>query len=139
MTHWLYENKEIEDIPEGYFGFVYLITNIKTGRKYIGKKQFNSYRSKKIKGKTRKKRFVLESDWKDYWGSCEELKEDIKILGEDSFKREILKLCKTRGDLTYSEVEFQIKKDVLTALDSEGRRLYYNSNIMSRWFSKSKS
>ena len=136
MTTWIYENKEVQEIPEGYFGFVYLITNKITGRKYIGKKQFNSYRSKKVKDKKRRKRYILESDWKYYWGSCEELLEDIKELGEDNFSREILRLCKTKRDLTYSEVELQIKADVLTALDEKGHRLYYNSNIMSRWFCK---
>lgn len=134
MRTWIYENKEVQEIPEGCFGFVYLITNKITGRKYIGKKQFNSYRSKKVKDKKRRKRYILESDWKDYWGSCEELLEDIKELGEDNFSREILRLCKTKRDLTYSEVELQIKADVLTALDEKGNRLYYNSNIMSRWF-----
>lgn len=136
MRTWIYENKEVQEIPEGCFGFVYLITNKITGRKYIGKKQFNSYRSKKVKDKKRRKRYILESDWKDYWGSCEELLEDIKELGEDNFSREILRLCKTKRDLTYSEVELQIKADVLTALDEKGHRLYYNSNIMSRWFSE---
>lgn len=136
MRTWIYENKEVQEIPEGCFGFVYLITNKITGRKYIGKKQFNSYRSKKVKDKKRRKRYILESDWKDYWGSCEELLEDIKELGEDNFSREILRLCKTKRDLTYSEVELQIKADVLTALDEKGNRLYYNSNIMSRWFSE---
>lgn len=136
MRTWIYESKELTESPEGYFGFVYLITNIKTGRMYIGKKQFNSYRSKKVKDKKRRKRYVLESDWQEYWGSCEELKEDIKTLGEENFKRQVLKLCETKRDLTYSEVEFQIKNDVLTALDKKGRRLYYNSNIMSRWFCK---
>jgi serine/threonine protein kinase len=136
MANWLYEGSELESIPEGVFGFVYLITNTQTGRMYIGKKQFNSYRSKKIKGKTRKKRYVLESDWKEYWGSCEELKEDIQKIGEENFKREIIKLCKTKGELTYSEVETQIKVDCLTAVDERGNRLYYNSNIMSRWFAK---
>jgi hypothetical protein len=133
---WIYQNSELKEIPEGYFGFIYIITNLKTGRKYIGKKQFSSYRSKKVKGKKNRKRFVLESDWKDYWGSCKELLEEIKLIGSDSFKREIIKLCKTRGELTYSEVELQIKSDVLSALDTEGRRLYYNSNILSRWFAK---
>jgi len=136
MRTWIYENKEVKEIPEGFFGFVYLITNKITGRKYIGKKQFNSYRSKKVKDKKRRKRYVLESDWREYWGSCEELLKDIEALGEDSFKREIVKLCKTKGELTYSEVELQIKADVLTALDEKGNRLYYNSNIMSRWFCK---
>lgn len=139
MRTWIYENKEVNEIPDGFFGFVYLITNIKTGRMYIGKKQFNSYRSKKVKDKKRRKRYVLESDWQEYWGSCEELKEDIKTLGEENFKRQVLKLCETKRDLTYSEVEFQIKNDVLTALDKKGRRLYYNSNIMSRWFAKKES
>lgn len=136
---WIYEDKELTEVPEGYFGFVYLITNLKTGKMYIGKKQFNSYRSKKVKGKKNRKRYVVESDWNDYWGSCEELKEDIKTLGEENFKRQVLKLCETKRDLTYSEVEFQIKNDVLTALDKKGRRLYYNSNIMSRWFAKKES
>lgn len=136
MRTWIYENKEVNEIPEGFFGFVYLITNKITGRKYIGKKQFNSYRSKKVKDKKRRKKYVLESDWREYWGSCEELLKDIEELGEDSFKREIVKLCKTKGELTYSEVELQIKADVLTALDEKGHRLYYNSNIMSRWFCK---
>jgi hypothetical protein len=139
MRIWIYENEEVQEIPEGCFGFVYLITNKITGRKYIGKKQFNSYRSKKVKDKKRRKRYILESDWKEYWGSCEELLEDIKELGEDNFSREILRLCKTKRDLTYSEVELQIKADVLTALDEKGNRLYYNSNIMSRWFSSNSS
>jgi hypothetical protein len=136
MRTWIYENKEYVEMNPIYFGFIYIITNEITGRKYIGKKQFNSYRSKKVKDKKRRKHFVLESDWKDYWGSCEELLEDIQKFGEENFKREILKLCKTKGDLTYSEVELQIKADCLTALDEKGNRLYYNSNIMSRWFSK---
>lgn len=136
MRTWIYENKEVQEIPEGCFGFVYLITNKITGRKYIGKKQFNSYRSKKVKDKKRRKHFVLESDWKEYWGSCEELLEDIKELGEDNFSREILRLCKTKRDLTYSEVELQIKADCLTAVDKKGNRLYYNSNIMNRWFAQ---
>lgn len=136
MRTWIYENKELQEIPEGFFGFVYLITNNITGRKYIGKKQFNSYRSKKVKDKKRRKHYILESDWKDYWGSCEELLEDIKEFGVKNFSREILRLCKTKRDLTYSEVELQIKADVLTALDEKGNRLYYNSNIMNRWFSK---
>jgi hypothetical protein len=138
MKNWIYEEKELDNLPEGYFGFVYCITNTLTGRMYIGKKQFNSYRTKKIKDKKRKKKIVLESDWKEYWGSCHELAEDIYRYGEDNFKREIVKLCKTKGELTYSEIELQIKNDVLTAVDSEGRRMYYNSNIMNRFFTKSK-
>jgi hypothetical protein len=133
---WIYQNSELKEIPEACFGFIYIITNLKTGRKYIGKKQFSSYRSKKVKGKKNRKRFILESDWKDYWGSCKELLEEIRLLGSENFSREIVKLCKTKGELTYSEVELQIKSDCLTAILEDGTRAYYNSNIMSRWFSK---
>lgn len=136
MKNWIYEETEILQAPEGFFGFVYVITNLQTGRMYIGKKQFNSYRSKKVKDKKRRKRYILESDWKEYWGSCEEVKEDIQKIGEENFKREIIKLCKTKGELTYSEVEVQIKADCLTAVDKKGNRLYYNSNIMNRWFAQ---
>lgn len=134
MKNWIYENKELEEIPEGYFGFVYCITNTLSGKKYIGKKQFNSYRTKKIKDKKRKKRLVLESDWREYWGSCQELAEDIYRYGEENFRREIVRLCKTKKELTYNEMELQVKNDVLTAVDSNGIYLYYNSNIMNRFF-----
>lgn len=136
MINWIYNNEELSEYPEGYFGFIYKITNIITGRSYIGKKQFLSYRSKKVKGKIRKKRYTKESDWKNYWGSCEELLAEIKESGTQNFRREIVKFCKTKGELTYSEVELQIKSDCLTALLEDGTRAYYNSNIMSRWFAK---
>ena len=101
---WFYHNttKEFteEDIKD-YFGFVYLITNTQTGRKYIGKKFFTKSKTRQIKGK--KKKFRVSSDWMKYWGSNTELQEEVKLLGEGIFRREILHLCKTRSACSYME------------------------------------
>ena len=89
---WLYNDKEIgdEDI-EGYVSFVYRITNLETGKKYIGKKVLKTYQKKKVKGKTRKKKVEKESKWREYFGSNLNLLADVEKLGRDKFKREILK------------------------------------------------
>ena len=131
--HW--NNLPNDFDPDDWFGFVYQITNKETGRMYIGKKQIHSYRRKKVKGRKNRKRVTSESKWKEYTGSCEELNLEIKNTGKEKFTFEVLKLCKTRGELTFSEVEYQIKNDVLTLLLEDGTRAFYNSNIMSRWFS----
>ena len=131
--HW--NNLPDDFDPDEWFGFVYMITHKETDRKYIGKKQIHSYRRKKVKGRKNRKRVVSESKWREYTGSCDELNEEIEIQGKEKFTFEVLKLCKTKGELTFSEVEYQIKNDVLTALLENGNRAYYNSNIMSRWFS----
>tara|TARA_R100000152_G_C6778295_1_gene208843 strand:+ start:2787 stop:3200 length:414 start_codon:yes stop_codon:yes gene_type:complete len=133
--HWT--NLPNDFNPDDWFGFIYLITHNETGRKYIGKKQIHSYRRKKVKGRKNRKRVVSESKWREYTGSCDELNEEIEAQGKEKFTFEVLKLCKTKGELTFSEVESQIKNDVLSALLEDGSRAYYNSNIMSRWFSKS--
>ena len=98
---WLYNDKEIgDDEIEGYASFVYMITNLETGKRYIGKKIFKSIRKQKVKGKTRRKKVTKDSDWKSYFGSNKLLQEDVERLGSDRFRREILKLCKTRGTLS---------------------------------------
>jgi len=122
---------------DDWFGFVYCITRKDTQRKYIGKKQTSSYRRKKVKGRTNRKKVISESNWKKYTGSCDELNQEIEELGKDKFTFEVLKLCKTKGELTFSEVKYQFKYDVLTSILENGEREYYNSNIMSRWFSSS--
>ncbi len=83
------------------FGFVYMITHLKTGRKYIGKKFFTKSKTKQVKGK--KKRSRVSSDWLNYWGSNKKLQEEVKENGKDQYIREILHLCKTRSECSYWE------------------------------------
>lgn len=130
---WTYNNQYFDSNDIGdYFGFVYLITNKSNGRKYIGRKYFWSFR--KPKGKKRKVK--QESNWKKYWGSCDELKEDIKILGKDNFKREILSLHKTQGKVNFEETRQLFYHNVLTESLDNGEPLYYNSQILSRYYRK---
>jgi len=122
---WLFENKKItSDIIEDYIGFVYCITNNVNGKRYIGKKLFKNTRRTKVKGKSRRKITIKESDWKNYWGSNKVLQEDVKTLGEDNFERVILKLCKTKGECNYWEAKYQMQYEVLES-DS-----WYNDWIM---------
>ena len=130
---WLYNEKpfESDDILD-YFGFVYLIDCDTTGRKYIGRKYFWSFRTPK--GKSRKVK--SESDWKKYYGSCPELKEDVEKYGRESFGRTILSLHKTKGKTNFEETRQLFTNGVLTeALDS-GTPAFYNSNILNRYFRK---
>lgn len=120
---WLYQGKEIdEDQIDGYTGFVYLITNLTNNRRYIGKKLFKSTRTKVIKGKRKKVR--KDSDWRDYYGSNAALKEDVASLGPESFTREILHLCKSKGTANYLEMKEQIDRRVLESDE------WYNDWIM---------
>ena len=130
---WIY-NGVIFDTPdiEDNFGFVYLIGCNTNNRKYLGRKYFWSFR--KPKGKTRKVK--SESDWKKYYGSCPELKEDIKKYGKDKFTRTILSLHKTLGKTNYEETRQLFLNNVLTESLDNGTPLYYNSNVMNRYFRK---
>jgi len=122
---WLYQNKEFtENDIQQYFGFVYRITNLTNNRQYIGKKFFSRSSSKQIKGK--KKKIRVKSDWESYYGSNEELKNEVKEKGGETFKREILHLCKTRAECSYYE-SYEIF--VSGALLSEN---FYNSWISCR-------
>jgi hypothetical protein len=89
-----------EDIQDN-FGFVYIITHIPTGRKYIGKKFFTKSKTKQVKGK--KKKIRVASDWETYWGSNTKLQEDVKLNGEEEYTREVLHLCKNRSECSYWE------------------------------------
>lgn len=101
------------DIKE-YQGFVYKITNCKTGRYYIGKKFFWSKKSRPpLKGRKNKRRYVVESDWKSYWGSSPVLKADVEKYGVDSFERSILKCCFSKFDCAYEELWYQVELGVL--------------------------
>ena len=130
---WIYNGNPFtsDDIGE-HFGFVYLITNKTNSRKYIGRKYFFSFRTPKGK----KRKVKSESDWKNYYGSCPELKEDITKFGRENFSRTILSLHKTKGKTNFEETRQLFNNNVLTeALDS-GTPAYYNSNILNRYFRK---
>jgi hypothetical protein len=120
---WTYNGIVFED-RENWVSFVYLITNLVNDRKYIGKKGFTFSKTKQVKGK--KKRFKVESDWKDYYGSSEELKADVEKFGEKAFRREIIRLCKSKGEASYFEAKEQFLKNVLESTE------YYNSWISCR-------
>jgi len=101
---WYHHNTPAEitsEQTEGYFGFVYLITHIKTGQRYVGKKFFTKSKTKQVKGK--KKKIRVASDWETYWGSNTKLQEDVKLNGEEEYTREVLHLCKNRSECSYWE------------------------------------
>ena len=130
---WRYDGNifDSDDIGD-YFGFVYCITNKTTGRKYIGRKYFWSFRTPPGK----KRRVKQESDWKKYYGSCPELKEDIKKYNKENFNREILSLHKAKGDCNYEETKQLFINNVLTESLDDGTPAYYNSNILGRYMRK---
>jgi hypothetical protein len=131
---WLYQGKPFNsDDIQDYYGFVYCLTDSVNNRKYIGRKYFWSIRTvKKVKG--RRKKNKSESDWKDYYGSSKVILEIIEQHGKERFKREILSLHKTKGEVNYQEVKTQFIKEVLEAVNENNERVYYNENIANRYF-----
>lgn len=130
---WLYESQAIAEIPEEYAGFVYLITNRLTGRKYIGKKlsRFSktTYRTERLKNGKKRRRKIrgkIESDWQTYYGSSPELTRDVQQLGTENFQREILYLCRSKAECSYIEAREQFARRVLESDD------YYNGIINCR-------
>ena len=114
---WLYQGTAFtSDDIDDFFGFVYRITNLQNGKQYIGRKYF--YQKRKSKGGKRK--VTSESNWKKYYGSSDELKEEIKKVGKDTFKREIISLHKTLGQVNYEETRQLFLNNVLTEADSDG-------------------
>jgi hypothetical protein len=121
--NWTYKDIDFTEEQIGeFYGFVYLITNLQSGRKYIGKKFFYSSKTKQVKGK--KKRYKVFSNWQTYYGSNAELSEDVIQLGSENFKREIIHLCKSKGECGYLEAKEQFINSVLESDD------YYNAWIM---------
>mgnify|MGYP003340576584 CR=1 FL=1 len=130
---WTYQNIIVEELPEDCVGFVYIITNKATSRMYIGKKlaKFSktSYKMIKLKNGTKKKKKIrskIDSDWREYYGSNDELNKDVQKLGRENFHREILFFCKSKAECSYIEAREQFSRKVL---ESEQ---YYNGQISIR-------
>ena len=130
---WLYNNQPVETLPEDCVGFVYMITNITSNRKYIGKKlaKFSKTTQKtvKLKNGTKKKKKIrskVDSDWRDYYGSSPELLKDVELLGKDKFERQILYYCKSKAECSYIEAREQFSRRVLESKD------WYNGHIQVR-------
>jgi len=130
---WTYQNTIVEALPDDCVGFVYIITNLITGRKYIGKKlaKFSktTYKTVKLKNGTKKKKKIrskIDSDWQEYYGSSPNLQADIDTLGKENFSREILFYCTSKAECSYIEAREQFTRKVLESDD------YYNGHIQVR-------
>ena len=130
---WIYQNSPVEVLPEDCVGFVYLITNNLSGKKYIGKKLAKfartTYRTVKLKNGTKKKKKIrtkVDSDWRDYYGSNDELNRDVQLHGTENFTREILYYCKSKAECSYIEARTQFERKVLESDE------YYNGQISCR-------
>ena len=124
MTDWIYNGEPYYE-PGEYYGFVYEIENLLSGRKYIGKKFFWSTKRKQVNKK--RKTYKVESDWKTYWSSSDELKTDIASIGEQHFKRTIIHLCESKGVTNYLEAKEQMLRCVL-----EDNSKWYNSWVQCK-------
>jgi|TARA_B100001113_G_scaffold212910_1_gene174648 hypothetical protein len=130
---WLYQGTAFTSNDIGdKFGYVYLIVNRTTRKKYIGRKYFTQCR----KPRGGKRRVSSESDWKKYYGSSPELKQDVKKYGRNSFSREILSLHTTKGKVNFEETRQLFLNNVLTESLDDGTPAFYNSNILGRYYRK---
>jgi hypothetical protein len=130
---WYYKKKLVEELPEDCVGFVYIITNNISGRKYIGKKLAKfaktTYKTVTLKNGTKKKKKIrgkIESDWRDYYGSSDALTKDLQALGKENFTREIIFHCNSKAECSYIEAREQFKNKVLESDD------WYNGHIQVR-------
>lgn len=130
---WMYQGIVVTELPEECVGFVYIITNTESGRKYIGKKlaKFSktTYKTVTLKnGKKKKKkiRSKIDSDWQEYYGSSPNLQKDIDTLGTEKFTREILYYCSSKSETSYIEAREQFERKVLESDE------YYNGHIQVR-------
>lgn len=121
---WEYNGEIFLDVPKNMEGFVYIITNLSNNKKYIGKKHFWTRQKDRKTGRRKTK----ESDWRNYFGSCDELKKDVKEIGKDKFQREILYLCPHKKSMSYYETYEQFNRNVLMSEE------YYNTNIEGKFF-----
>jgi hypothetical protein len=123
---WFFDGKPVTEVPEGAWGFVYLMVDTKTGMKYLGKKSFWSRRKLKPTDKRRK---TVESDWKKYWSSSKKIKAILKEDGCARFERHIIAICNLERHMNYLEVKYQFQYNILEEPD-----LWYNDNINGCWY-----
>jgi hypothetical protein len=130
---WIHQGKEINELPTDCVGFVYIIENLITGKKYVGKKlscfsktKYKTIKLKNGKKKRKKIKTKIPSDWQTYYGSSKELLKDIEILGKENFTREILHYCRSKAQTSYFELKEQVDRKVLESND------YYNNIIQVR-------
>ena len=132
---WIYEGnpiESIEDMPEGTFGFVYEVTHIPTGKRYVGKKQLMMNRTlPPLKGQKRKRKVVKEGDWKTYYGSQSDIKTLLKEGSSLDFSRKILNFVPSKKLLTYYETKYLFERGVLEKPDE-----YLNDNILGKFYRK---
>ena len=130
---WYYKGTTFTSTDIGdFFGYVYRITNLQTGKQYIGRKYFTQRR----KPRGGKRKVTSESDWKKYYGSSKELKDDVKKFGRSIFRREIISLHATLGKVNYEETKQLFLNNVLMEALDDGTPAYYNSNILGRYMRK---
>jgi len=122
---WMYEHHEFTEVPPDVIGFVYNIINTQSGKQYIGKKLFTFAKRKSVKGK--RKRIRVESDWREYYGSNKQLLDDVTTIGREYFTRNILYLCRTKGQCSYYEAKLQFEMGVLEHPDK-----FYNDWIICK-------
>jgi len=127
--NWKYNDEDFIEVTKNLEGFVYLITNTTNNKKYIGKKHFWVRRKDPKTGRRKTK----ESNWKNYFGSCDELTKDVKEIGKENFTREILYLCPHKKSMSYYEMYEQFNRNVLMSDE------YYNTNIEGKFFSSEKT
>jgi len=133
MIQWLWEGNHIKDaeVPESAVGFIYMIEHIPTGKYYIGKKNLKAKRTlPPLKGKKRKRKVIKESDWRKYMSSNQWIKEEVSNGGEENFKKKILQFCYSAKSLTYYELYWQFKYNVLADENS------LNDNLLGKFFRK---
>ena len=135
---WIYQERVFDGSLIGdNYGFVYCITNTFTKKKYIGRKYFWQKRKPRNKGDSSvRRRVTSESNWRNYWGSCPELKEDVRRYGTGQFTRQILSLHSTLGKTNFEETRQLFAHNVLTESLTDGSPAFYNSNILGRYYRK---
>ena len=123
LGHWVTK----EEIPERFFGFIYLITNKQNGKKYVGKKQAKTIKKlPPLKGRKNKRHKEVDTNWKSYTGSCKQLNEDIEEIGKENFTFEIVRFCENKSQLAYVETYYQMTEHVILRED------FYNGEVRVR-------